>query len=200
MARLLQAFALLLVLSALPACDETDAVSVRIHLAPDFSGTVTTSALALPSSESLMQQASQGAEWQNRVDVVAVAGRFQKLDDLKLADLAFSAGEAGSGMRFARVTLPRGAQAKWARALVPLSVDERQRAAAALDPTGKSKNVGSMIKIEIELPNAVVGNGLIGKTRGTKTQSEGSVATLTVPLDSALNGEEELVWHLTWQK
>jgi len=40
-----------------------------------------------------------------------------------------------------------------------------------------------MIKIELELPAAVIGNGLTGKTRGTKVSAEGAIATLVVPLD-----------------
>lgn len=193
---------LLLVLcaSALAGCDETDVVSIRIHLRDDLAGTVTTSALAQPTVEGAIQSQSQGAAWDSRVDVACAAGRFESLSALKLADLAFHAGEADEGLCFLKLALPRGEKALWPRALVPLSSDERSRASSAIDPSGKTKNVGSVIKIEIELPKPVVSSGLTGKTRGTKATHEGAVATLVVPLDTALSDGESIVWHLTWQK
>jgi hypothetical protein len=191
---------LFLALISLGGCDETDLVAIRIHLREDLGGTVTTSALAQPSADGAIQSQSHGASWESRVDVACAAGRFDKLSDLKLADLSFTAGEAGQGIYFIKVVLPRGANVQWPRALVPLSSDERTRASAALDPSGKSKGIGAMIKLEIELPAAVVSSGLTGRTRGTKVTSEAQVATLLVPFETATTEGESMTWHLTWQQ
>jgi hypothetical protein len=80
--------------------------------------------------------------------------------------------------------------------------DERARidAAGALDPSGKSKDIGSNLKVVVELPAPAIGNGVTGKVRGTKASIEGSTATLIVPIQHARAGTEPLVWHLTWQK
>jgi hypothetical protein len=184
----------------LAACDETDAVAVRIRLRDDLSGTVRTSGLQLPSSGGPVQQASQGVTWENRVAVLCVTGSFPEFSKLKIADISFSAGEGGDGIGFARVVLPRGEAARWPKAFVPLSPEERKSVASALDPTEKTESVGDTIKIEIELPSAVVGNGVIGKTRGTKATAEGTVATLIVPINTATTPGDPIVWHLTWQR
>jgi hypothetical protein len=191
---------LILPLLALSACDETDAVSVRVRIHEDLSGTVTTSGLSVPSQETPIQVESQGAVWQSRVAVLCASGRFDQVASLKLSDLSFTSGEGGEGLCFVRVQLPRGDGAKWHRALVPLTADERHEARDALDPSGKSKDAGESIKIEIELPKNVVGNGLIGKTRGVKSSSDGAVATLLVPVETARTAGDSIVWHLTWQK
>jgi hypothetical protein len=81
-----------------------------------------------------------------------------------------------------------------------LTEDERKSVSGALDPTGKSEAVGATLKIEIELPSAVVGNGVVGKTRGTKSTSEGALATLIVPIETMLTPGDPITWHLTWQK
>jgi hypothetical protein len=81
-----------------------------------------------------------------------------------------------------------------------MAEDERKGVAGALDPTGKSESVGTTLKIELELPAAVVGNGVVGKTRGTKVTADGAVATLIVPLDVMAGAGEPLTWHVTWQK
>ncbi len=181
-------------------CDETDLVAIRIRLREDLSGTVMTSALAKPTADGAMQAESQGAAWESRVDVACASGKFDSLSALKLADLSFSSGQAEGGLHFVKVTLPRGDQARWPRALMPLSADERTRAASALDPSGKSPNVGTVIKIEIELPAPVVSSGLTGKTRGTKASSEAEVATLVVPFETATTAGESIHWHVTWQR
>jgi hypothetical protein len=189
--------ALLVVLSA---CDETDAVAIRIRLRDDFSGQLTTSNVALMPEASPLQQATQGVDWQSRVQVVCSAGHFGALSAVKLADIGLSSGDGGEGLAFLRVSLPRGPDARWHKLCVPLSAEERTNAAAALDPSGKTKNVGSTVKIEIELPSAVVGNGLSGRASGIKVKAENTTATLIVPIDVAQSSGDPLVWHLTWQR
>jgi hypothetical protein len=187
-------------LLALSACDETDAVAVRIRLRDDLSGTVRTSALVLPAAEGTVQSETQGVTWSNRVDVACATGTFASFGDLHVSDLRFEAGGGEAAIGFARITIPRGETARWPKAFVPLSAPERKDAAAALDPSGKSQDVGATIKIEIELPAVVIGNGVTGKTRGTKVENEGTVATLVVPIDSVAAETDPIVWHLTWQK
>lgn len=191
---------LLATLLALTACDETDAVAVRIRLRDDFSGTVRTSGLVVPPAEGAVQGASQGVTWSTRVDVTCATGTFTSIESLKIADIEFTAGGGDKAIGFARVVLPRGEASRWAKVFVPLDESQRKEAAGALDPTGRSLAVGTTLKIEIELPAAVIGNGLTGKTRGTKVSAEGAVATLIVPLESAATESDPVVWHLTWQR
>lgn len=184
----------------LSGCDETDAVAIRIRLRPDFGGTVTTSALETPPSPGAVADATQGAQWDAQVHVACASGKFESLSALRVADVTFQAGEAGDGLCFVKVTLPRGPAVRWAQALVPLTMEERARAAAALDPTGKARDVGATVKFEVELPANVIGNGLSSKPRGTKAKSEGGLATLIVPTEIALAEGDAIVWHLTWQR
>jgi hypothetical protein len=195
-----KALILSVLLLGLAACDETDAVAIRIHLRDDFSGRVTTSNVAMMPAESPLQQASQGVEWQSRAEIQCSAGKFASLGSLKIADIGLSSGDGGEGLAFVRVSLPRGDSAKWYKILIPLSAEERASAAASLDPDGKTKNVASSIKLEIELPGNVVGNGLTGRVRGMKVKDEGATATLVVPLDVAQSPGEPIIWHLTWQR
>jgi hypothetical protein len=190
---------LLLALST-AACDETDAVAVRIKLAPDLSGTLTASGLAQSAAESPMQQQTRGAQWNSRVEVIAAAGQFTHLKELELADVTFNAGHAEDHLGFVRVRIPRGPEVSWPKALVPLSPEERTRAAAALDPSGRMKDVGATVKFEIELPAEVIGNGVMARSRGTKNKSEGAIASIVIPLDAALSEGDPMIWHLTWQR
>jgi hypothetical protein len=184
----------------LSACDETDVVAVRVRLRDDLSGTVRTSGLVLPTADAPVQQASEGATWGARVEMACATGTFVDFSKLRLADIAFAAGEGGQGIGFARVVLPRGPDVRWPKTFVPLTQDERKSVAGAIDPTGKSEAVGTTLKIEIELPSAAVGNGVIGKTRGTKATAEGPLATLIVPVETMMTPGEPITWHLTWQK
>jgi hypothetical protein len=195
-------FAPLLAFSALlllPGCDETDAVAVRLRLQNDLSGTLTTSTLELPAQGGPVVAATQGVEWNARVSVVCNTGTFASLADVKLFDVVTAGGATPGGMSWASVTIPRGANVAWAKALVPLGPEDRAKSARAFDPSGKTSEVGATIKFEVTLPASAIGNGLKGKVRGVKVSAEGEVATLIVPIEVALTEGDPLIWHLTWQ-
>jgi hypothetical protein len=200
---MLRPAAALLVLAsvvALAGCDETDAVAVRLHLKEDFTGTVRTSGIAIPPAEGAVQQASAGIDCGSRVEMICATGNFSDVNKLKVCDITFAAGNGGQGIGYLQVTIPRGPDVRWPKAFVPLDDAERKSVAGALDPSGKADSVGATIKLEVELPSAVVGNGFVGKARGTKTTMEAGIATIVVPLDVMSTPGDPLVWHMTWQR
>lgn len=184
----------------LTGCDETDAAAVRLKLGSDLSGTLTTSALEVPAAGGAVGERTQGIQWNSRVSMVCNAGSFAKLADVKLFDVTLAGQVNADGLSYLHITLPRGENAAWARALVPLNAEERARSAQAFDPSGKSDQVGATVKFEVSLPSNVIGNGLQGRTRGVKVSAENEVATLVVPLETALTAGESLVWHVTWEQ
>lgn len=187
-------------LLSLAGCDENDAVSIRIRLREDGSGTLTSSGLLVPPEATRIESVSQGVTYDRRVQVSAATGAFTSLDAVTIGDITFKGGEGASGFRFVTVTIPQGPAAQWPDAFIPLDERTRLDAASALDPSGKSKDVGANLKVEIELPAVVIGNGTTGKVRGTKNTDEGGKAMLVVPIQGARAGGEAVVWHLTWQK
>ncbi len=184
----------------LSGCDENDAVSIQVRLKDDGSGTLTVSGMMLPSAPARVETAAKGVSFDRRVELSAASGRFPVLNGASVSDITFSAGEGDGGFRFVKVVLPQGAASEWPDTFVPFDERARIEAAGALDPSGKSKDVGSNLKIVIELPAPAIGNGVTGKVRGTKASIEGSTATLIVPIQGSRGGTEPLVWHLTWQK
>lgn len=184
----------------LPGCDETDAAALRLSVDDDLSGTITASALELPATGGRAVEATQGAEWDARVGVVSNHGTFAELGRLVIADIVCTGGMDPSGMGRASLTLPRGETAQWPRVLVPMNAEERAKAAKAFDPSGKTAQVGATLKLEITLPANVLGNALSGKSRGVRVSAEGEVATLLVPIETALSAGDPLIWHLTWQR
>jgi hypothetical protein len=181
-------------------CDESDVVAIRVRLQGDFSGEVATSSVRIPEPAAPMEHVTAGIEWDDRLDMVCARGTFANLGDLSVEDITFEVGHAGEKLNYLEVTLPRGPEARWPRTLVQLSEEERVAAAKTLDPTGRLREVGGLVKIEIELDERVVGHGITVRARGAKEKAEGSKATLVVPIESSLEAEEPLVWHLTWRR
>jgi hypothetical protein len=190
----------LLALVSLCACDDDDAVSIRIRLRDDGSGTLMTSGLTVPADATRVEGATKGVQVDKRVQVSAALGRFTALTGVSVADIVFTSGEGEAGFRYLKVTVPQGQAAQWLDSFMPLDERARLDAAAALDPSGKSKDIGATLKIEIEMPATIVGDGATGKVRGTKNSDAGTTATLVVPIQGARAATEPLVWHLTWQK
>jgi len=192
---------LALALSAvLTACDESDAAAVRLQVRPDFSGKLTTSALGLPAEGVRAPLEVKGVEWKSRVELHCATGEFARLSEVVISDATLSAGVAEGGLCFLRLSLPRGPEIHWARELVPLNASERKDASAAFDPTGQATEVGATVKFEFTLPSDVIGNGVTPRPRGTKAKGDANVATLIVPVETALAPGDPIVWHLTWQK
>lgn len=196
--KLLRALVVLSLLALLTGCDEDNAVSVRLRLSQDLSGTIITSGLAQSSGPGAVEQATVGASFDRQVALRGAKGRFPALDGLKVGDLVFSGSVPEAGLRSCRVEVPTGPEAVWPSLFVPLTEAERRSATEAFEVAGKSRDVGRTFKIEIELPSSVVSNGATGKVRGTKNTSDGAIATLIVPIEAAREGKEPLVWHITW--
>lgn len=196
--KLLRALAVLTLVLPLAGCDEDNAVSVRLRLSQDLSGTIITSGLAQSSGPGPIEQATVGASFDRQVALRGAKGRFPALDGLKVGDLVFAGSVPDTGLRSVRVEVPTGPEAKWPSLFVPLTEAERRSATEAFEVAGRARDVGRTIKIEIELPSPVVSNGATGKVRGTKNTSDGAIATLIVPIEAAREGKEPLVWHVTW--
>ena len=111
--RLLRSTLALALLSLLAACQDSDAAALRIRLATDGSGEVNASAISLPEDPAPVESASSGIEWQDRARVLYCAGRFTDISKLTIEDLRFSASRTSEGLSVLRVTLPRGAGARW---------------------------------------------------------------------------------------
>jgi len=196
--KLLRALMALVLVVLATGCEEDNAISVRLRVSEDLSGTVITSALAVPPGPGAVEQAAKGASFDRQVSLRGAKGRFGSLEGLGIGDVRFSAGASDSGLRWARVEVPTGAEALWPALFVPLTEAERRSAAEAFEVSGDAGDVGRKFKIEIELPSEVVSNGATGKVRGTKNTSDGKTATLVVPIEAARNGKEPLVWQITW--
>jgi len=182
----------------LHSCDEDNAVSARLRLRADLSGTIVVSALAAPGAPGAVEERAVGATFEHRVTMQGASGRFPSLPGLNLADITFAAGTPEGGLRWCRVEVPTGAAAEWPALFVPISEEERLAAADAFDPSGRARDIGRTLKLEIELPGPAVGNGVTGRVRGTKNTADGSIATLIVPIVPAREATDPLVWHLTW--
>lgn len=188
----------LLALPFVAACDENNAVSVRLRLQDDLSGSILASALAVPTAPGAVETAAVGATFERQVELRGAKGRFTALDGLAVADVKFSGGGSDGGLRWVRVEIPTGPAAQWPDVFVPLEEAERRSAAEAFEASSSGRDVGRTFKVEIELPGPVISNGASGKLRGTKNTSDGRVAMLVIPIDAARAGRETLVWQLTW--
>ncbi|MCR9248022.1 MAG: hypothetical protein NXI31_23570 [bacterium] len=191
---------LVLVLTLLlTACSGDELVGVHIKLEQDGKGTLTTRALTTPDP-GRAEAATKGATFTARASLVASQGQFIRLDDVKLGGangLRFAA-KLGDDQPSVRVYVPRGPEQQWIQALVP-DRETRHKMAEVYDPTGKTLEVGNMIRIEIELPGAVVASSVHPAGRGIEADRERKRAFLLLPARSVTEEGEELVWDITWR-
>lgn len=185
----------------LSACEEEDAASVRVKLRPGGAGEIHTSCLVQLAEAGPVEARLAGSTARARVGLVASSGAFADIARLGVADISFRAGASDSGLRWLEVTVPQGPDAQWPRLFVPMDDAARLDAVAALGGGEEAKQVGSALKLEIELPASVVSQGLAGeKVRGARGKSEGTTATLMVPVERALKAAAPLSWQITWSE
>lgn len=192
--RLLSLFGLL----ALGACSGGELVGIHVQLQKDGSGTVTMRALMEPTTTGAAESDAQGVTWQSRAGVVCAQGSFQQIDQLKLGDggVRFVA-ELGDVRPSMRVFLARGPDTAWVEALVP-DRDERRAMAKVYDPTGRTAEVGDVLRIEVAVPGQVFASGVRPTGRGVEASHEGKRAYLLVPVRTALEAGEEFEWSFSW--
>lgn len=183
----------------LTACSSGELVGIHINLTKDGSGTVTTRSLVEPTAPSPAEARTQGVTWTARASLQCAQGKFQALSDLKVGDggLRFSP-RLGDDQPHLRVFVQRGPNAEWIKSLVPDQVTRRAMA-KVYDPTGRIEEVGEAVRIEIAVPGEVVTSGVQPTGRGVEAAHERKRAYLIVPVKSALEAGEEMVWDITWR-
>ncbi len=189
---------LLAVALAIPACDTSDASSVKVTLHADLSGELLTSAMAVPAQPDASQASVGGITWRSRGAITMAQGGFTDINTLNIGGITFKA-EGATGEPILRVRIPRGPGAKWPSAFTVASGEARKAASKALDPTAKASTIGEMFKLEVSVPGVVISAGSDSKLRGVNSSFEETRATIAIPVDIATTEGEPLTWHITWR-
>lgn len=183
----------------LSSCEEEDATSARLRLRSGGAGEMYTSCLLQVPEPGPVDGQVGGANTTARVGLVASSGRYADINQLTLADIRFKSGSSEAGLRWLEVTIPQGPDARWPRLFVPMEDTARLDAVSAFTSDSRAREIGAAFKLEIELPETVVSQGLAGtRVRGARGESEAKTATLTLPVERARQANGPLSWQLTW--
>lgn len=190
---------LLPMLLATTACSGGELVGIHIDLGKDGSGTVTVRSLVESTTPGPAEARSQGAEWKARASLQCSQGKFQQLQDLKIGDggLRFSP-RLGEDQPHLRVFVPRGPASEWVKALVP-NQTTRRAMAKVYDPTGRTEEIGDLIRIEVTLPTEAITSDVNPGGRGVEAAHERKRAYLLIPVKSALEAGDEWIWDISWR-
>lgn len=194
-----KAFSLLILLaSLLTSCSGGELVGVHLTLSKDGSGTITTRALMPSSQTSPAETRAKGVTWDVRAALVSSQGSFDAIGSVSLGDGEVTFAPQLDGDRPGlRVMLQRGPNCKWIEALVP---DEaaRKRMAKAYDPSGRTKEIGDVLRIEIAAPGSVITSGVLPTGRGVQADRDGNNAVLLLPVRTALKDGNPFAWDISW--
>ena len=190
-----------LLLACLSACDEDDAASVRLRLDSGGGGTLHASSLAVPAEAGVVEAALAGVAETRRAAIMVSSARYADINSLKVGDITFKSGSGGGSLRWLEVQVPQGAQARWPRQFVPLEESARLDTVSAFTSDPRARSIGAEFKLVVELPAGVVSQGVAGvRVRGARGESEGSTATLTIPIERSREAQGPLSWQITWSE
>ncbi|HEB54536.1 MAG TPA: hypothetical protein ENI87_14890 [bacterium] len=180
------------------ACSGGELVGVHIDLAADGSGTLTLRSLAPADSATAAETRTHGADWTVRGALVSSQGTFSRIAQVTLGDGEVTFAPQLDGDRPGlRVTLTRGPDAKWIAALTPPR-QQRRRLAGAYDPTGRTREIGDVLRLEIAAPGRVITSGVLPTGRGVEANRDGDKATLLLPVATAREEGDAFVWDISW--
>ena len=74
----------------------------------------------------------------------------------------------------------------------------RQLLSKAYDPTGRTKEIGDVLRLEIAAPGNVITSGVLPTGRGVAADRDGNKATLLLPVRTARQEGEAFVWDISW--
>ena len=188
-------------LTILYACGGDELVGLHVDLAPDGAGTVTVRALAAAAAAPAAAEALAGATWRVHAGVTASQGDFAKIADIDLGDGGVTFAPQLNGERPGlRVTFRRGPDAGWVSLLAP-DAATRKKLAGAYDPTGRTNEIGDVLRIEVRAPGRVISSGVLPSGRGVEADRDGDKAVLLLPVKTALSdrdGDGDFVWDISW--
>lgn len=194
MKRLLSALSLLPLLAA---CSGSEIVGLHVKLQADGAATITARALVDAPAPGRVEGEGAGVEWSQRAALVYSQGKAAKVEALRFGDDALSVTQYPEAKKLT-VRLKRSPKAGWVTALVP-DRPVRQKLAAVYDPLGKTKEIADTLRLEFELPTAVIGSSVLPSARGVEADRESNRAYLTIPVETARDNGEDLTWDITWQ-
>lgn len=181
-------------LLALGACSDSDVIGVYINLAENRSGSITTHSLKVPNVAGPAEIEIKAVSWSQRANLFSSAGSFEDISNLRIGEVRFDV--QGKHLQ---VTLPRGPEVRWYRFFAP-SADEQELAALTFDPTGKAKNVGTIVKFDVQVPGIVISAGVYPQgIRNVSAEYQKANASLWVPLRAMRKEGDELIWSVSWK-
>jgi hypothetical protein len=182
----------------LPSCSETELVGLHIALAKDGSGTLTARSLQAANSPGPVEPRARGVQWQTRANLMSSQGTFRSLGDLAFGDGELRFVSSHEELPHLRVVLRRGPDLMWVQALVP-DLETRRQLAKVHDPSGKTREIATSIRLQLQLPDAVVSSGVQPLGRGIDASHERNQAYLIMPVQTLLERGDDLVWDVSWK-
>lgn len=184
-------------LLALASCSDAELVGLHLRLQADGTGTLTTRTLVQPTEPGPAETHTQGVVWLDRATLCFSQGTFQNIGNLKFGEIHCGGDPQNADRPGLRIFVPRGPDVRWVQALVP-NAETRRKLAKVYDPTGKTAELASAVRIELQLPANVIASGVLPTGRGIEADHERNRAWLSIPVQTALEKGDELVWEISW--
>ncbi|MBL8725327.1 MAG: hypothetical protein JNK49_14870 [Planctomycetes bacterium] len=189
-----------LFLGLLASCSGSELVGIHLDLSKGSPYAVTTRSLVESTMPGPMENRTQGVQWKMRAALVCSQGDCPDLGKLEFGNGGIRIStEVGGHQPSLRVQLKRGPGVDWLRALVPED-GARLGMAKVYDPTGKTKEIGDAVRLEITAPGEVVTSGVHPTGRGVEANLERNRAYLILPLRAITEPGEDLVWDVSWRQ
>jgi hypothetical protein len=184
---------------SLAACSGGELVGVHIALQKDGTAVVTTRALVDGPAPSPAEGATKGAAFGSRGALVYSQGTVKDLGQLQFGDESLKLLPRLDGEpKSLRVILQRGPTAGWVKALTP-AAPTRQNLAAVYDPSGKTREIADVLRLDVAGLTDVVSSNVLPAARGVAADHESNQAFLVVPANTATTAGPDLVWDITWK-
>jgi hypothetical protein len=185
-------------LCLLAACSDSELVGIHVRLDANGGGVITARALLEPQEPGPAEARTQGVTWKDRAALTSSQGAFAQISELQFGGIRFLGGMRRDEMPRLRITVPRGPDVVWAKALVP-ELAARQRAAKVYDPSLKTREIAGALRIEIQFPDTVISSGVEPRGRGVEAVHERNRAWLIIPVPTAQDKGDDLIWDVTWK-
>ena len=70
--------------------------------------------------------------------------------------------------------------------------------AKAYDPTGRTDEIGDVLRIEVAAPGPVITSGVLPTGRGVDVDRDGRKAILLLPVATMLEEGDAFIWDISW--
>jgi hypothetical protein len=179
-------------------CSSQDPAGLRLTLREDGKGSIAVAALSLPDVALTEERDTTGVKWDLAAKLTVTTGVFDSLDVVAFEDLEVDSTKFTDPGGTIRISIPRGPDAKWYKA-IHVSATDRGRLQKALNGAIDQIELHENVTIAVDVQKARVAASLVQTVPRVTVREKRGVVSVVIPLEVLEAPGSPMILVINWE-